>query len=115
MPHCLRKTGFICRAPFWVRGIYFFEKVLDKRVFLLYTIENEQMFFFLKRGIDMGSALLTLLKIAAGAAIIFGFIYEKKLIAFEDRLCLLCKKFLKKRRLLRMPRMEKQPHAKHCA
>ena len=63
----------------------------------------------------MGFSILTLLELAAGAAIVLGFIYEKKLIALEDRIFLFCKKLLKKPALTRILRMEKQPHAKHCA
>lgn len=34
----------------------------------------------------MQNAMITLLELAIGATIVFGFIYEKKLIAFEDTL-----------------------------
>ncbi len=63
----------------------------------------------------MGNALLTCLELIVGAAIVMGFVYEKKLIAFEDRIILLIKKFLKKRGFGRVLRLEETTRARHCA
>ena len=63
----------------------------------------------------MGYALLTCLELLVAAAIIIGFINEKKLIEFEDGLALLLKKFLKRRIHNRSFQVKKMTQAKRCA
>lgn len=63
----------------------------------------------------MENALIICLELVAGAAIIIGFIYEKKLIAFEDRVVLLLKKIIKSQAVTRLLRVEKHARAKRCA
>lgn len=63
----------------------------------------------------MSNALLTCLELIVGVAIVMGFVYEKKLIAFEDRIVLLVKKFLRKRGFGRVLRLDETTRARHCA
>ena len=63
----------------------------------------------------MGTALLTLLELLVAAAIVLGFVYEKKLIAFEDKIALAVKKLLLKRGYGRNFRVEKSARIGRCA